>query len=288
MEREQERSTRAARPRKERNNQHPAEPNTGEVRDDMTRSSIQHETVDDATLLHQSIVRNGGPHPRPDAGGAPAASDALSASDAPAATPYTPPISPEPGRSAMADPNSTTFQDLTPPPPLWQRAAPASPAGQPMQRAQQPAQPLTPHVPWQAAETWGPTTLSIEANTAAGASYLLLFITGLLVYFNERNNRYVRFHAMQSILLTGVITVFGVVMSILSALCSDIATNTHLSVFEVLGVGIAVMAVVAILCAWLGMMIAAWTGHDLHLPLLGAYAERYAAPPVQPPAPPFY
>lgn len=157
-----------------------------------------------------------------------------------------------------------------------------------MPGVQHPPQPLPSHVPWQAAESWGPTTLSFEANTAAGASYLLLFISGLLVYFNERNNRYVRFHAMQSILLTGVITVFGVVASILSALCYDIAARTHLHVFEALGSGIAVIALLVVLCAWLGMTIAAWTGHDLHLPLVGAYAERYAAPPVQPPAPPFY
>ena len=199
----------------------------------------------------------------------------------------------------MSGPDSTTFHDLTPPPPIWQGAAPAVPAGhaghagQPMPYAQQPhaqhpAQPLPPNVPWQSAESWGPTTLSIEANTAAGASYLLLFITGLLVYFNERNNRYVRFHAMQSILLTGVVTVVGVIASIFSALCYDIAARTQLLVFQALGSGIAVIAVVAVLCAWLGMMIAAWTGHDVHLPVMGAYAQRYAAPPVQPPAPPFY
>lgn len=188
----------------------------------------------------------------------------------------------------MVGPNSTTFHDLTPPPSSWQGATPGSHADQPAPGAQTPMQPLPSHVPWQAAESWGPTTLSIEANTAAGASYLLLFITGLLVYFNERNNRYVRFHAMQSILLTGVITVFGVLASILSALCLDIAARAHLLFFGALGSGIAVIAIVTVLCTWLGMMIAAWTGHDLHLPLMGAYAERYAAPPVQPPAPPFY
>jgi uncharacterized membrane protein len=188
----------------------------------------------------------------------------------------------------MVGSNSDTYQDLVPPPPPWQGAAPGNRAGHPISGAQPPASQVPSHVPWQAAESWGPTTLSLEANTAAGASYLLLFITGLLVYFNERNNRYVRFHAMQSILLTGIITVFSVVASILSALCYDIAARAHLLVFATLGSGIAVIAVVAVLCAWLGMMIAAWTGHDLHLPLVGAYAERYAAPPVQPPAPPFY
>jgi uncharacterized membrane protein len=32
---------------------------------------------------------------------------------------------------------------------------------------------------------------------------------------------------------------------------------------------------------WLGAMIAAWTGTYLQLPIVGDYAERFAAPPIQ-------
>lgn len=250
----------------------------------MAHSSKPNETLTgDATLVRRSSVSGNSSHPRPAPSGAPA-----TPGTPPAARPSSSPKSPEPQSSDTAGSNSTTFQDLVSPPSPWQGATPESNAGHPMMDAQDSAEPLPSHVPWQVAQSWGPTTLSFEANTAAGASYLLLFITGLLVYFNEQNNRYVRFHAMQSILLTGVITVFSVVASILSALCYDISARTQLLVFTVLGFGIAVLAMVAVLFAWLGMMIAAWTGHDLHLPLVGAYAERYAAPPVQPPAPPFY
>jgi uncharacterized membrane protein len=282
MEREQERSTRARATRSRRNEQSGGA-TPSEAGDDSPGSPVPGETPgSDVTLLHRRIVPGQGSDPRPETENAPVVGDAAPPA---AAEPPQPPASPQPERSTVADPNSTTFQDLTPPPPpAWQ----GDPAGQPVGGAQRPEQPMPTHVPWQAAQSWGPTTLSINANPAAGASYLLLFITGLLIYFNERNNRYVRFHAMQSILLTGVIAVFGVVASILSALCTDVAARTHLQVFQVLGIGIAVLAWLVILCVWLGIMIAAWTGHDVHLPLVGAYAERYAAPPIQPPAPPFY
>ena len=165
-------------------------------------------------------------------------------------------------------------------PPVWPGTAPA---GSP----RRPSHPSD-HVPWEAAASWGPTTLTMSANTAAGVSYLFWWISGLLVYFNERQNRYVRFHAIQSILLTGALTVCGVFASILAALCTDLASATHLHVFQAIGNGIAVLALVTIVVAWLVAMIAAWTGNYLRLPIVGAYAERYAAPPLQPPVPPAY
>lgn len=144
------------------------------------------------------------------------------------------------------------------------------------------ARPQAPtRVPWHVAATWGDTTLHIESNTAAGASYIFWWISGLLVYFNERNNRYVRFHAMQSILLSGAMTVLAVLTSILAALCWDVAARTQLRVLYALGNGIAVLAVVALLMVWIGTMVAAWTGHLIRLPIIGGYAERYAAPAMQ-------
>jgi uncharacterized membrane protein len=147
-------------------------------------------------------------------------------------------------------------------------------------------------VPWQAADSWGATTITIEANTAAGASYLFWWVSGLLVYFNERHNRFVRFHAMQSILLTGALTVFSVLALIVSALFGDVAQYArdplirHL--FGTLGWGILVMAGVIVLFVWVPAMVAAWAGNYLRLPIVGRYAERYSAPPIEPVQPPLY
>lgn len=197
--------------------------------------------------------------------------------------------------SVANDPNARTLQDVTPPPPpmsapwLPNRGIPRMPspplAAQPLVAPP----PIRTHVPWQVAQSWGPTTITITANTAAGASYLFWWLSGLLVYFNERTNRYVRFHAMQSVLLTSVLTVFGVLVYILRALCLDLTTATHWTFFGTLGNGLAWIAGILVIPGiWLFAMIAAWTGHYLHLPIVGAYAERYAAPPLQQPTPPHY
>lgn len=136
-------------------------------------------------------------------------------------------------------------------------------------------------VPWRAASSWGPTTFTITAPTAAGASYLLGWVSGLLVYFNERQNRFVRFHAVQSILLTGVLSVFGVLAYITAALLNDVYTNTRQHVWETLSQGTVALAVLIIAIPWLTAMIAAWSGTYLRLPLVGEYAERFAAPPIE-------
>ena len=153
------------------------------------------------------------------------------------------------------------------------------------------AAPVSPHlpgqmpgnVPWEAASSWGATTLTISANTAAGASYLFWWVSGMLIYFNERHNRFVRFHAMQSILLTGAMTVFAVLAYILSSLCGDIYQATGLHAYSTLGTFIAASAIILIVFVWLWAMIAAWSGNYMRLPIVGTYAERYSAPPLHPP-----
>jgi uncharacterized membrane protein len=163
--------------------------------------------------------------------------------------------------------------------PAWH--VPSAPPYVPPPALRPPPQPPT-HVPWRAAQSWGPTTFSISAETAAGFSYLFWWLSGLIVYFAERNNRYVRFHALQSILLSSAFTVFGVVAYVFDALFNDLTRATHWTVFGALGNGVAVLAgVLGIVVPWLWTMIAAWTGHDIRWPIVGAYAERYAAPPLQ-------
>lgn len=161
--------------------------------------------------------------------------------------------------------------------PEWPVRAPQPPAAIP---PAEPAAPLT-HAPWTVASSWGASSLNTP-NTLAGFSYVLWWVTGLLVYFNERHNRYVRFHAVQSILLTGLLTVVSVLLYILSELSGDVAVATHQPAFAHLGQGIALLGYLLVIAIWLGAMIAAWSGHHLRLPIVGAYADRYSAPPREP------
>ena len=199
---------------------------------------------------------------------------------------YPPPVS---ASANVAGPNSLTHHDLAVPRPPqgWQRtpgAMPRQPVQHPFQGQPVPSpSPTPPRAPWQAASSWGATTLSIQATTAAGASYLFWWVSGVLVYFNERHNRFVRFHAMQSVLLTGALTAYGVLVYLVAGLLDDLAVATNQHAFHTLGTAIAAASFFGVLFLWFGVMVAAWTGHYFRIPIVGAYAERYAAPPAQPP-----
>ena len=60
------------------------------------------------------------------------------------------------------------------------------------------------------------SVFDLTPNGAAALSYVLGFFTGIMVLVLERNNRYVRFHAMQSTLWFLMLTVVWWVVSILT------------------------------------------------------------------------
>lgn len=184
-----------------------------------------------------------------------------------------------------SDAPSATGSPVASPPPPYATGAPrwqGAPNVAPAMGGQRPPLPGSAmHAPWHTASSWGATTFVITAETAAGFSYLFWWVSGLLVYFNERENRYVRFHAVQSILLTGVLSVFSVIAFTIAALFNDQFMSTHQHVWQTLSVGTVLLSLIVVVLPWLGAMIAAFTGTYLQLPIVGDYAERFAAPPIQ-------
>ncbi|HZC07855.1 MAG TPA: hypothetical protein VE338_19620 [Ktedonobacterales bacterium] len=167
-----------------------------------------------------------------------------------------------------------------PAPPPWPGPAAQLPAAQAPFAPPAPPAPMT-HAPWTAAPSWGASSLNTP-NMLAGLSYLFWWVSGLYVYFNERHNRFVRFHAVQSILLTGALTVVSVAFYILWELSADLSAATRQPAFAHVGQGVAFLGFLGVIALWLGPMFAAWSGHHVRLPIVGAYAERYAAPPREP------
>ena len=56
-------------------------------------------------------------------------------------------------------------------------------------------------------------TLHMKPNVAAAIAYVFGWLSGLIVFFLEKENRYVRFHAIQSILVSGIFTVLSVAIN---------------------------------------------------------------------------
>jgi uncharacterized membrane protein len=115
----------------------------------------------------------------------------------------------------------------------------------------------------QAGKVAGSTT-SLEPNVAGLLCYLAWWITGLVFILIEKDNKFVRFHAMQSIVTFGAITVVNIVLSILGII-------PHIGfVFSVLSWIVWVLAVVL----WIVLMVKAYQGERFKLPIAGDIAEK--------------
>jgi len=114
----------------------------------------------------------------------------------------------------------------------------------------------------------GPTSMGMQPNVAAGLSYVLGWITGIVFFLMEKQNRFVRFHAMQSILFFGGLTVLNIILSIIGGL--DIILLSAIA--GVLGSVIGIVGFVG----WIILLINAFQGKYFKLPIVGDYAEKYA------------
>ena len=108
------------------------------------------------------------------------------------------------------------------------------------------------------------TSTGLEANVAGLLCYVLGWISGLVFILIEKENRFVRFHAMQSIATFGAITVASIVLSIL-ALIPFIGVA-----FSIINWIIALLSLVL----WIVLMIKAYQGTMYKLPWAGNFAEK--------------
>jgi uncharacterized membrane protein len=123
----------------------------------------------------------------------------------------------------------------------------------------------------------GPTSMGMDANVAAGLSYLFSIVGGLIFYFGEKQNRFVRFHAMQSILFNAFwIVLFTVLFTVQSFLYASVILIPLGFVFTCL----TILLPLALLVVWIVLMVYAFQGKYFKLPVIGDYAEKYAAPTI--------
>ncbi len=119
----------------------------------------------------------------------------------------------------------------------------------------------------------GATSMGMAQNTAAGLSYVVFWITGLIFFFMEKQNRFVRFHAMQSILFFGGAAVLGIVLQIVAGFGIFGISTVAICLNGILGL--------AVIAGWIVLMINGFQGKYFKLPVIGDYAERYANQGIQ-------
>jgi uncharacterized membrane protein len=115
-------------------------------------------------------------------------------------------------------------------------------------------------------ETRG-TSTGLQENVAGLLCYLGWWISGVVLLLLEPDNKFVRFHAVQSIVVLGLINVVGWVLRF-APLVGDWLSNV------VWLVGIAL---------WIVMMVKAFQGVKYKLPIAGDLAEKWADGQLPPP-----
>ena len=109
------------------------------------------------------------------------------------------------------------------------------------------------------------TSTGLEENVAGLLCYVLGWVSGLVFILLEQENKFVRFHAMQSIVTFGGITIISIALSILGLI-------PFLGVvFDIANWIIRVLAFVL----WIVLMVKAVQGTKYKLPWAGDFAEKW-------------
>ena len=124
------------------------------------------------------------------------------------------------------------------------------------------------------------SSTGLDENIAALLSYIAGWITGLVFFLIEKDSRLVRFHAMQSLILSGggfvVLFVLWIVVFILSLILGQISGILGFLVSMVFGL-VATVIGIAILVGAIIALIKAYQGQYFKLPVVGNLAEKYSA-----------
>lgn len=105
------------------------------------------------------------------------------------------------------------------------------------------------------------SSTGLEENIAALLSYVVGWVTGLIFFLIEKDSKYVKFHAMQSIITFGALMIISWILTIIPV------------IGWVLGMLLGILAFVL----WILLMIKAYKGEKYKLPVVGDLAEKWSA-----------
>ncbi len=103
------------------------------------------------------------------------------------------------------------------------------------------------------------TGLGMEQNLESLLCYVAGWITGIVFLILEKEDKVVRFHAMQSIVVFGAITIVSIVLGWI----------------PILGWILAVALSIVSFILWIMLMLRAYQGKMWKVPFAGNFAEKY-------------
>ncbi len=108
------------------------------------------------------------------------------------------------------------------------------------------------------------TSLGMDENIEAALSYFLGFLTGILFFVMEKESKFVKFHAMQSIAVFIALFVINMFLDIILGI-----TVVGLMLFPLIWLLEFIL--------WIVLMYKAYKGEKFMLPVVGDFAEKQVA-----------
>jgi uncharacterized membrane protein len=122
------------------------------------------------------------------------------------------------------------------------------------------------------------TSSGLEENVAAALSYALGWLTGIVMFVVEPDNDTVRFHAAQSIVVFGAISVASIAISFIqSALLATLSvgpgTNVVFGLFSMFFGLVSLLIWVGAFVLWLYLLVRTYQEDDPRIPVAAGIAD---------------
>ncbi len=105
------------------------------------------------------------------------------------------------------------------------------------------------------------SSTGLEENVAGLLCYVVGWITGLIFFLIEKDSKFVKFHAMQSIITFGGLMILSWILAFI----------------PIIGWVISSLLGILALVLWILLMIKAYQGEKIKLPVIGDLAEKWSA-----------
>jgi len=123
------------------------------------------------------------------------------------------------------------------------------------------------------------SSTGLDENIAALLAYIAGWVSGLVFFLIEKDSKLVRFHAVQSLILSVCAIVVGIVLwvvwIVLAIVASQIADAMGSIVTLLFGLLWLVLSV-CFLAGWVLCLVRAYQGQYFKLPVIGNLAEKFA------------
>jgi len=117
------------------------------------------------------------------------------------------------------------------------------------------------------------TSTGLAPNIAGLLCYVAWWITGIIFLVIEKKSTFVKFHAWQSIMTFGILTVVQIIISLLSAIAVSAFSFGLWQFAHVVGILVWLLTV----GLWIALMVLAYSGKMWKLPWIGNWAEKQAS-----------